>query len=662
MPQPAPRAVITLKIGHAPPAICCLLVLAAAFIAAPGIGFVLVSEGVLVLAVLGAAAGSGVWLLSCLSLDRFSVTMRFCFAVGLGLGVLGLLTLAAGLLGVMSGKLAWGLVVLGWSLGAVRLLRSQGGSRTPVFAWRRTDTSDLNPLARGAVLACLVPLACVALLGASLPSGIIWLDEARGYDALEYHLQAPREYFDNGRITFLPHNVYASFPQQQEMLNLLLMHLSGDPHRAAIAAQLLHAACGILAVLALAASVGGGWNTLFVAVAVGGVPWLAYLGCLAYVELGVLLFAALAACLLIDGLDRPAANPWRTALAAGLFAGLAAGCKYTAAALVPAAAGAAWLVTMRVSPSGRAMRCGAFVLGAALTFSPWLARNAFFTGNPVYPFAYEQFGGEAWSGGQAEQWRRGHRLPDELTPPLNRARFALRESLGSHWFGYALFAAAAAGAVLDRSRRSAMLLIWAVLMFGIWVLFTHMPGRFLVPIIVPLGLLAGGFARLRSPAVRRIALTLAALAALGNGAALAVRLARETRLGDVSALDILGYADGSDIHSLNGVAPADANIWLVGDAAVFNIKRKIHYTVVFSRDPWIELCETDAPPQQCIDWLRRRGATHVLFSWAEIERLRRTYGFSDAITPGWVRELASAGMTLVWRDPAYGDLYELATR
>ena len=50
------------------------------------------------------------------------------------------------------------------------------------------------------------------------------------------------------------------------------------------------------------------------------------------------------------------------------------------------------------------------------------------------------------------------------------------------------------------------------------------------------------------------------------------------------------------------------------------------------------------------------------FSWAEIERLRRTYGFSDAVTPAWVRELALAGMTLVWSHPAYGDLYKLATR
>jgi hypothetical protein len=36
-----------------------------------------------------------------------------------------------------------------------------------------------------------------------------------------------REYFDTGRITFfLPHNVFASFPQQVELLYLLLMHLA----------------------------------------------------------------------------------------------------------------------------------------------------------------------------------------------------------------------------------------------------------------------------------------------------------------------------------------------------------------------------------------------------------------------------------------------------
>ena len=105
----------------------------------------------------------------------------------------------------------------------------------------------------------------------------------------------PREYFDAGRITFLPHNVYAAFPQQIEMLYLLLMHLAGGTLAAAIPAQLLHAACGLLAVLTLAAWTPPGWPRATVAVVVGSVPWLAYLGCLAYVELGMVFFAAVAA-------------------------------------------------------------------------------------------------------------------------------------------------------------------------------------------------------------------------------------------------------------------------------------------------------------------------------------------------------------------------------
>ena len=32
------------------------------------------------------------------------------------------------------------------------------------------------------------------------------------FDVREYHLQAPKEFFQPGRISFLPHNVYANMP------------------------------------------------------------------------------------------------------------------------------------------------------------------------------------------------------------------------------------------------------------------------------------------------------------------------------------------------------------------------------------------------------------------------------------------------------------------
>ena len=48
------------------------------------------------------------------------------------------------------------------------------------------------------------------------------------FDVREYHSQAPKEFFQQGRITFLPHNVYANMPLGAEMLSLLGMVIAGD--------------------------------------------------------------------------------------------------------------------------------------------------------------------------------------------------------------------------------------------------------------------------------------------------------------------------------------------------------------------------------------------------------------------------------------------------
>ena len=58
------------------------------------------------------------------------------------------------------------------------------------------------------------------ILGAMLPT----VD----FDAIEYHVQGPKEYYQAGRIAFLPHNVYTSMPFSIEMLHLLGMEVAGD--------------------------------------------------------------------------------------------------------------------------------------------------------------------------------------------------------------------------------------------------------------------------------------------------------------------------------------------------------------------------------------------------------------------------------------------------
>ncbi|MBN2448203.1 MAG: hypothetical protein JXO22_15855, partial [Phycisphaerae bacterium] len=482
---------------------------------------------------------------------------------------------------------------------------------------------------------------------------------------LEYHLQVPREYFDAGRITFLSHNVYASFPQQVEIHYLLLMHLVGDAHAAAIPAQLFHGLMGVLLMLAMAAWSRPGWPRIATVVTTGTVPWLAYVGCLAYVELGMLFFAAVACGVLLDHLGNARyALGWRALLAAGLCAGLAGGCKYTALVIVALGLGLAYLFVSVATERQLWQRLLPYAIGVFAAVCPWLIRNAVFTGNPVLPFACNVFPTTQWTADQAAQWDRGHHLPPESAGLVGRLGIGWHELFESHMFGSALFVLALGGFLARRDRRAWLLLVWAVLIGGVWAAMTHMPGRFAMPLVVPLGLLAGGLlewnprgqslfdtATTEPPRLLRVpVLLVVVIGALLNGSFLWGMLQREQRVGK-DQVPFEAYVDATQTlvqgHPVNTLTPPDAYVWLVGDARGFYITRKIHYTVVFSRDPWLLFAATGATPVECVDWLRTRNVTHVVFSWAEIERLRGTYGFADVVMPEWAAELKAAGLEQV---------------
>ncbi len=635
-------------------------------LAAPSI-LVLFTDGTLASLVIVAGLGLGAGPARALLGPAVPRSQLFALSAALGLGGLGLLTLALGAAGLLNRPVAGALLVAGLALAALRALeawRTPSGKSGTVTAATGSAGNPADPapacgtarVLRAALLALLaVPLG-LGLVGASIPPGILWDEENGGYDVLEYHLQGPREYFDSGRIHFLPHNVYTSFPQQVEMLYLLLMHLAGDPWAAAIPAQYLHLFCGVLAVLALAAfatpPASGApptpWASAAVAALAGTVPWLAYLSALAYVELGLLLFAAVAGGLLLAAVRDPRRATARTLLAVGLCAGLAGGCKYTALVFVTAALGIAWLLAAPLPWRRRIRGAVVYGAGALAAFGPWLVRNAAFTGNPVYPFAYRVFGGAAWSAEQDEQWARGHRLPPGRDMLADRLAGLWNEWLTERRLGPAVIAAAAVGLVLARGRAAALLAVWLGVAVGAWVLLTHMPGRFAVPTVVPLVLLAGlGLAAARPPPVRYAFLGLLVVAAGWNNVTAVRDWLRQDaawRARGVPLRELPGTTSLlRGLEAVNHVVPADGRVKLIGEARAYYIDRRVDYTVVFNRDPWLAEAAGLAPAQ-ALARLRTAGVTHLVFSWPEIERLRRTYGFPTHVTRDWVADLRAAGL------------------
>ena len=110
-------------------------------------------------------------------------------------------------------------------------------------------------------LLVIVPFSVYLLLGAVTPPF--------DFDVREYHLQGPKEWFEQGRISFLRHNVYTSFPFLSEMLPLTGMTLTGDWWKGALVGQAVLACFQLLSALAVFA-IGKRWIN-------GSVAWLAML-------------------------------------------------------------------------------------------------------------------------------------------------------------------------------------------------------------------------------------------------------------------------------------------------------------------------------------------------------------------------------------------------
>ena len=264
----------------------------------------------------------------------------------------------------------------------------------------------------------IIPAVVLGVLAATVPPGLLWQEEANGYDVLEYHLGAPRDWFFAGRIVYLDHNMYSNFPMNAEMLYLLPMVLLGSPWKAAIVAQFVSllqgALCGYVAWL-----IGRDYSRragLIAGMAGAAMPWITYVGALAYVENGMLFYGLLAAGLCNRAIRDPSErNCWR-ALALGAMVGLACGYKYTAIPMIAVPLLGLWAVLS--AARGRFSNAIIPVILAATMFAPWAVRNQRMTGDPVFPLGYSAFGSTVWTDVQHRQFVAAH----SPLPPNGRSR------------------------------------------------------------------------------------------------------------------------------------------------------------------------------------------------------------------------------------------------
>ena len=233
----------------------------------------------------------------------------------------------------------------------LRVRRSDVGRQTWDRERGRGWSLGVDPRLRGTVAG---PFLLIMALGAMLPT----VD----FDAIEYHVQGPKEYFQAGRIAFLPHNVYTSMPFSIEMLHLLGMEVVGDWWLGALVGQLLVAAFRADASAVLigltAQRIGSNRAAWVAAIVYLTTPWIYRLAVLPYVEGPLCYFhAALLWAVAPDsGLRtqnsgpedstslRPSGSSVLSPLV-GLLAGGAMATKYPAliSAVIPFSAWAAWI-------------------------------------------------------------------------------------------------------------------------------------------------------------------------------------------------------------------------------------------------------------------------------------------------------------------------------
>jgi 4-amino-4-deoxy-L-arabinose transferase-like glycosyltransferase len=630
---------------------------------------------------------------------NLSRTEILLFSLGVGLNELSLMTLAIGLAGGL--RNVWAFAV------SFSLVVGLG-----CWAWKRglfrreavADTTGADARAGGSGwlerwgLWLATPFVLLILFGGMLPP---W-----DFDVREYHLQVPKEWYQNGRIDFLPHNVYGNMPLGAEMHALLAMVFMPGQRPwwwGALVGKTVIAALAPLTALALfaagrrfaSASAGAVAALVFVSL-----PWIVHVSVNGLVEgaVGFYTFLALYAMLLCrtdpaseDNTQSSRGHRGRWMLA-GFLAGSAAACKYPALLFVVAPV-AVWCVLVPSRDRWRAVLTVS--LAAMCGCGLWLGKNWVLADNPVYPLV---FGGQTRTAERMDQWNRAHRVP----PDENGRRYSIRQvaeaaarvASRSPWqsplllpfvaLALALAATPSGGGRWARGSGQTVhnlrkRLIWtlagyAALFFAVWWLMTHRIDRFWVPLLPVLAMLAGLGATWTASRLWHRVLVATLIAGMAANLLYVITTNRHDHRYLV-ALDLLRVDEPDQPHGpsrvhpahqyLNSAVPPEQCVLLVGDAQPFDLEVPTLYNTCFDESIFERLLKGRAREQR-LAALREHRISHVLVDWSEIDRYRSpgNYGFTDYVSRTLVRDELAREQQLLRRvelgaDPEWWEVFEV---
>ena len=614
------------------------------------------------------AYATGRLALQFLHLHNLSLIDRHVLATSVGLILVSNFTLAVGLAGGL--HLHWlfrALITFLLILAIVAKLADRRSAReVRLTSSSAADQQNATAAIRFDRLAfgCLfVALTAMYLVASTIPS--------TEFDALEYHLQVPKEWFQARHVSFLPHNLYGNMPLGAEMHVLACMELwVGDDAwwYGALAGKCVIALVAPLTALALYSA-----GARFYSRAAGAIaavvyltlPWIGHVSFTGLID-GVLahyMFVATYAAVLAGG-------HWRGQLLAGLLAGGAAACKYPGLvfAAVPVLTVLAF-TALNLSPQRRRRQLFASfacaVAGLAAACGLWYAKNAVLTGNPIYPLGGHSLNYATRSPAEIQQWERAHRVPGFSAAQLTAT--ATQVAWRSHWLSPIYWPLVVIGVIATRHSRETRLLWGATLwIFAVWFFATHRIDRFWLPAAPLAALLAGAAWQWSSTRLYRRILT--ALVVIGALGALSMFIAPLSVKGKptfvlsnpnwLTSLERLRSEAGHPAHrQLNAVIQPGEAVLLVGDAQPFNLRMPVYYNTCFDRCIFEQITR-DRSASEIRESLAKRGIAYVLVDWGQIRRYRLpgNYGFTEYIQPELFRKLVRAGVLLPpkWYDQQLG--------
>lgn len=622
-----------------------------------GVVQVLVAQSIVVLLWLAAAAGWGRAIWRAVGGSRG----QWAIAMSLGIGSMAMGDWALGHFGFLSVSSAWALAGCGW------LLLGLWAYRRRANWYRQPDRWPTLPWA----IVLAVPALALLVGACAMPPGTLWFTpgntEGGAYDVLSYHLQLPKEWIADGRITGYAHNAYSYMPNLFEAAYAHMGLWSGSMIAGSYAAQLLHAATAMVAAAAVAqiviAHTAKPMAGAFAAAVYLALPWTVVTGSMAYNEhfIAALGIAALGLALNRDatvgfgknwlGERDPTAEPdapstialaLRTGVPIGLLVGLASLGKLTAAGMFGLPIGIALMMRRDRAWGPWITRGAAAGAVGALLLGVWLVRNTLWTGNPTFPMFADSIGSAHWTAEQAARWTAAHSPSVEFKETI--------KALWHNGLAYPLYglifwpAVIVAGtlAIRDRRTRRVGLTLAAVLAAQLvfWIVFTHHQSRFLLPMVGPgcimLGLAVGVW-RWWPHAVRAIAgvwfiavlTTIGYWVYVGNHGNIAPRM-----IDNIAARTNADARFGPQFPAAGiNALPPGSKVYAEAWATPFYTLNPVDYQTVWDTSRLGAAIEAGGV-RGGRDWLKRAGYTHVIIDWGMhgLWSSPDNYGYDPAMT------------------------------